>query len=137
MQIKKIALRKNNNQKGLLVYVEETDDIPFLIKRVYYIVDVPENTERGFHAHKDLEQVLICPKGSCKITLDDGLTTETIDLNSPTIGLYVPNNVWRIMSDFSSDCVLLVLASKEYDENDYIRNYDDFIDYIERGNDGC
>ena len=100
--------------------------IPFSIKRVYYLYDVPFNGERGGHAHKDLFQVLIALNGSFELLLDDGSNTKKILLDSPNIGLYIPNGIWREMNNFSKNSVCLVLASEDYDENDYIRNYQDF-----------
>ena len=110
---------------GSLSFVEK-EIIPFSIKRVYYLYDVPFNGERGGHAHKDLFQVLIALNGSFELLLDDGSNTKKILLDSPNIGLYIPNGIWREMNNFSKNSVCLVLASKDYDENDYIRNYQDF-----------
>ena len=110
---------------GSLSFVEK-EIIPFSIKRVYYLYDVPFNGERGGHAHKDLFQVLIALNGSFELLLDDGSNTKKILLDSPNIGLYIPNGIWREMNNFSKNSVCLVLASQDYDENDYIRNYQDF-----------
>lgn len=110
---------------GSLSFVEK-EIIPFSIKRVYYLYDVPFNAERGGHAHKDLFQVLIALNGSFELLLDDGSNTKKILLDSPNIGLYIPNGIWREMNNFSKNSVCLVLASEDYDENDYIRNYQDF-----------
>ncbi len=110
---------------GSLSFVEK-EIIPFSIKRVYYLYDVPFNGERGGHAHKDLFQVLIALNGSFELLLDDGSNTKKILLDSPNIGLYIPNGIWREMNNFSKNSVCLVLASEDYDENDYIRNYQDF-----------
>lgn len=110
---------------GSLSFVEK-EIIPFSIKRVYYLYDVPFNGERGGHAHKDLFQVLIALNGSFELLLDDGSNTKNILLDSPNIGLYIPNGIWREMNNFSKNSVCLVLASEDYDENDYIRNYQDF-----------
>jgi len=110
---------------GSLSFVEK-EIIPFSIKRVYYLYDVPFNGERGGHAHKDLFQVLIALNGSFELLLDDGSNTKKILLDSPNIGLYIPNGIWREMNNFSKNSVCLVLASEDYDENDYIRNYLDF-----------
>lgn len=110
---------------GSLSFVEK-EIIPFSIKRVYYLYDVPFNGERGGHAHKDLFQVLIALNGSFELLLDDGSNTKKILLDSPNVGLYIPNGIWREMNNFSKNSVCLVLASEDYDENDYIRNYQDF-----------
>ena len=110
--------------------LEEFKDIPFKIKRVYYMYDTGEGVTRGFHAHKNLEQILICIHGSCKVRLDNGFEKKIVPLEKPYEGLYVSNDMWREMFDFSSDAVLLVLASDYYNEDDYIRDYDKFIEYI-------
>ena len=111
---------------GSLSFVEK-EIIPFSIKRVYYLYDVPLNGERGGHAHKQLFQVLIALSGSFELLLDDGSKTKKILLDSPNVGVYIPNGIWREMNNFSKNSVCLVLASENYDENDYIRNYQDFI----------
>lgn len=130
MEIKKYAFNVHGDSRGQLVAIEQLKDIPFEIKRMYYIYDTKEGVRRGYHAHKCLEQILICVKGSCKILLDNGFEKETILLDKPTEGLYIANNIWREMFDFSSDAVLVVLASEVYNENDYIRDYDEFLDFI-------
>ena len=114
------------DERGSLVSIEETTSVPFNIKRVYYLFGTKESTTRGLHAHKVLKQVLLCVKGSCSVTLDDGKVRESLRLNSPNQGLLVGELTWREMSDFSKDCVLVVLASEFYDESDYIRDYDKF-----------
>lgn len=114
------------DNRGSLIALETLIDIPFDIKRVYYIFDTLSDVSRGFHAHQNLKQVLICVKGSCRILLDDGKRKENIILNNPQTGLLIENLVWREMHDFSEDCVLLVLASEYYDETDYIRDYNEF-----------
>jgi dTDP-4-dehydrorhamnose 3,5-epimerase-like enzyme len=116
--------------RGSLISLEENKNIPFDIKRVYYIFDTKKDVRRGFHAHKNLKQVLVAVKGGCKILLDDGKNKEDILLDSPDKGLLIKDTVWREMYDFSSDCVLLVFASELYDESDYIKNYDEFIKFI-------
>ena len=114
------------DERGKLVSLESFKNIPFDIKRVYYIYDT--NIEpRGFHAHAKLEQVIVVLAGSCIFELDDGKNKEIVELNSPDIGLYIGVNMWRIMREFSSDCRLMVLASDYYDENEYIRDYNNFI----------
>lgn len=128
--VKIISLKKFGDERGSLISVEENINIPFCLKRVYYIFDTIGSVKRGCHAHKKLEQVLICVKGKCSILVDDGQNKETIILDLPQKGLYIGPGIWREMYDFSNDCVLMVLASELYDENDYIRNYDKFIDTI-------
>lgn len=130
MQVKKYTFQIHGDDRGQLVALEEAKDIPFKIKRVYYMYDTGEGVRRGFHAHKCLEQILICIHGSCKILLDNGTEKETVLLDKPYEGLYVSNDMWREMYDFSPDAVLMVLASELYDEADYIRDYDDFLKYV-------
>lgn len=118
------------DNRGSLISIESKIDIPFEIKRLYYIFGNKNNIRRGFHAHKNLQQLLIAVAGSCKILLDSGQNREEILLDSPSKGLLIKNCVWREMFDFSADCVLLVLASEHYDEKDYIRDYNKFLDTI-------
>lgn len=118
------VLKKNS---GHLVPLETEADIPFVVRRVYYIYGVDSYTRRGFHSHRRLEQVLICVHGSVKISLKVPYAQERVVLlNSPSVGLYIGPMVWREMFDFSADAVLLVLASEHYDETDYIRNFSDY-----------
>ncbi len=130
MQITKYIFPVHGDDRGQLVALENFHEVPFEIKRVYYMYDTVAGVTRGYHAHKSLEQILICVHGSCKIRLDNGQEKETVLLDKPYEGLYVSNVMWREMYDFSPDAVLLVLASELYDEKDYIRNYDDFLHYI-------
>ena len=116
------------DHRGSLISIESKIDIPFEIKRIYYIFGNKNNVRRGFHAHKNLQQVLIAVSGSCKILLDNGQSKEEILLDSPQKSLLIQNFVWREMFDFSANCVLLVLASEHYDEKDYIRDYNQFLD---------
>lgn len=136
MQVVKYAFQQHGDERGMLVALEEYHDIPFEIKRIYYMYDTKEEVHRGFHAHKNLEQILICIHGSCKIRLDNGTEQKIVLLEKPYEGLYVANNMWREMYDFSPDAVLMVLASDYYREEDYIRNYDDFLKFAkEKSND--
>ena len=130
MQVIKYIFKPHGDARGQLVALEEYKDIPFKIKRVYYMYDTGEGVVRGCHAHRNLQQILICIHGSCKIKLDNGEETAIILLNKPYEGLFVSNAMWREMYDFSPDAVLLVLASSLYDESDYIRNYDEFLTYV-------
>ena len=130
MEVKKYTFPPHGDDRGQLIAIEENKDIPFKVKRVYYIYDTLEGVRRGFHAHRNLEQILICVKGSCKIHLDDGYSTAEVLLDKPSEGLYISNATWREMYDFTPDAVLLVLASELYDEADYIRNYDKFIELV-------
>ncbi|MBR1458066.1 MAG: WxcM-like domain-containing protein [Oscillospiraceae bacterium] len=130
MQVVKYVFQPHGDERGQLVALEEYKDIPFEIKRVYFMYDTLEGVRRGFHAHKSLEQILICIHGSCKILLDNGREKKVVPLEKPYEGLYVSNDMWREMFDFSPDAVLLVLASELYDERDYIRDYDEFLAFI-------
>ncbi|MBQ4531286.1 MAG: WxcM-like domain-containing protein [Lachnospiraceae bacterium] len=130
MQIIKYAFQQHGDDRGMLVALEEFDDIPFEIKRVYYMYDTKGGVHRGFHAHKNLEQILICIHGSCDVLLDNGKQKKIVSLEKPYEGLYVPNNMWREMYNFSSDAVLMVLASEHYVEADYIRDYDEFLKFV-------
>ena len=130
MQIITYEFQPHGDDRGQLVALEEWKEIPFQVKRVYYMYDTVEGVTRGKHAHKSLQQILICVHGSCKVLLDDGKEKEVVVLDQPNLGLYVSNVMWREMFDFSPDAVLMVLASEPYDESDYIRNYDAFLDYI-------
>lgn len=129
-----IDLPKVNDQRGNLTFIEGQSHVPFEIKRVYYLYDVPGGAERGGHAHKKLQQVMIALAGSFDVLLDDGKQKTTVHLNCPYQGLYVSDMTWREMSNFSSGSVCLVLASTEYDESDYYRDYDAFLAAIARTN---
>jgi len=118
------------DESGSLISLEQNKNIPFDIKRVYYIYGTKDNIRRGFHAHKRLNQVAICIYGSCNFLLDDGINKEDIVLDSPDKGLIISEMIWHEMYDFSSDCVLMVLADAFYDESDYIRDYDKFLEKI-------
>ena len=131
MQIITYLFEPHGDDRGQLVALEEQKEIPFPIKRVYYMYDTVDGVTRGKHAHKSLQQILICVHGSCKILLDDGKEKEVVVLNQPNLGLYVSNVMWREMYDFSPDAVLMVLASELYDEADYIRDYDAFLAYVQ------
>jgi dTDP-4-dehydrorhamnose 3,5-epimerase-like enzyme len=127
MEITKYNFQEHGDDRGQLIALEESKEIPFAIKRVYYMYDTGEGVRRGFHSHRTLEQILICIHGSCKIMLDDGTEKTYIVLDKPYEGIYVGPDIWREMYDFSPDAVLLVLASQLYDESDYIRDYDQFL----------
>lgn len=114
------------DERGSLVALETGKTVPFDIKRVYYIFATQKNVARGFHAHKNLKQIAVCVTGKCRMVLDNGKIRQDAWLDSPTKGLLIGDLVWREMHDFSEDCVLLVLASEHYDENDYIRTYTEF-----------
>ena len=132
MQVIKYVFQPHGDERGQLVALEEFKDIPFSIKRVYYMYDTAEGITRGYHAHKSLKQILVCIHGSCKIRLDNGKEKKVIPLEKPYEGLFVSNAMWREMFDFSPDAVLMVLASELYDESDYIRNYDEFLKSVKK-----
>ncbi|MBE7001504.1 MAG: WxcM-like domain-containing protein [Ruminococcaceae bacterium] len=134
MEVKLYDFPPHGDDRGQLIAIEAGKDLPFDVKRVYYIYDTLPGVRRGFHAHRNLQQILICVSGSCKIHLDNGFDTAEVLLDRPDLGLYISNDMWREMYDFSEGAVLLVLASQHYDEADYIRNYDAFIEMV-RGKD--
>ena len=129
MQIKILPLQTHGDDRGSLIALEEGVNIPFAIKRVYYLFNTSKDVRRGFHAHKDLNQVVIAVRGSCRFLLDDGKERISLLLDDPTQGLLIESCIWREMYDFSEDCVLMVLANHLYDESDYIRNYDVFLNH--------
>jgi dTDP-4-dehydrorhamnose 3,5-epimerase-like enzyme len=132
MDIKLIQLQSHGDERGSLVSLEEKKNIPFAIKRVYYIFDTKEKVRRGFHAHKELKQLAIVLKGSCRFLLDDGKEKIEVLLDNPAQGLYIESFVWREMFEFSGDCVLMVLTDSFYDESDYVRNYEEFIEMVDK-----
>ena len=121
--------KHHSDRKGNISVVENEMTIPFNIRRVYYLYDIPGGESRGGHAHKNLSQLIIAASGSFTVTLDDGIVRRSFMLNRPYQGLLVKPGVWRTLEDFSSGSVCLVFASEKYDENDYIRNYEDFVKY--------
>ncbi|UPQ81332.1 FdtA/QdtA family cupin domain-containing protein [Pseudomonas knackmussii] len=131
-QVKWIDFQRLGDERGDLVALEIGMEkaVPFDIKRVYYIYRTAEGVSRGFHAHRRLRQVAICLSGSCRMVLDNGQKREDVLLSNPTKGLLIESMTWREMHDFSEDCVLLVLASEHYDEADYIRDYQKFINLV-------
>ena len=129
MNYKIIDIPKINNAKGNIGVVEN-DTIPFDVKRVYYLFDVPSGAKRGGHAHKKLKQVILAISGSFDVVLKDGKSKEIITLNRPDKGLLIENNIWRELENFSSGSVCLVLASEEFSENDYIRSYKDYLSFL-------
>lgn len=126
------AFPVKGDSRGSLIAIESEKDIPFAIKRVYYIYGTQTGVTRGFHAHKTLQQALICVAGSCVVVIDDGKERSEIKLSDPSVGLYVGPNIWHEMKDFTPDAVLLVLANEWYDESDYIRDYGQFVTYLEK-----
>ena len=124
-----IELDKHHHEKGNITVVENGKTVPFEVKRTYYLYDVPGGESRGGHAHKELSQLIIAASGSFTVTLDDGNVKRTFLLNRPYQGLYIVPGIWRTLDAFSHESVCLVLASHKYDENDYIRDYNNFKDY--------
>lgn len=125
-----IELPKIHDSRGNLTFIENGRPIPFDIRRVYYLYDVPGGSERGGHAHKTLQQFIIAMSGSFDVVITDGEYKYRHHLNRPYFGLYLAPMTWRILDNFSSGAVCLVLASAEYDENDYIRDYSHFLDSL-------
>jgi dTDP-4-dehydrorhamnose 3,5-epimerase-like enzyme len=121
--------KHHSDRKGNLTVVENGETLPFDVKRVYYLYDVPGGENRGAHAHKELEQLIIAASGSFTVTLDDGKCKRRFFLNRPYQGLYVKPGFWRDLEDFSSGAVAMVLASDVYKKEDYIRDYEEFIKY--------
>ena len=122
-----INFKEHTDGRGSLIALEYPKQIPIEIKRIYYIYNVKKDTPRGFHSHKDLNQILIAISGCVKVKISDSYDEEIITLDSNDKGLLIGPMIWREMFDFSEDAVLLVLADHEYDESDYIRDYDEFI----------
>lgn len=131
-----IDLPRIYDPRGNLTVVEQFKEVPFDIKRVYWTYDVPGGESRGGHAHKKCQSFIIAVSGSFTVRLDDGHKHETYHLNHPYQGLLINTGVWRTLEDFSSGAVCLALASELFDENDYIREYDDFIRYVEDKEEG-
>lgn len=123
-----IEMPVHGDKRGKLVAIEALQNVPFEIKRVYYMFDTLPNESRGFHAHKNLEQIIIAMDGACRFVLDDGKSREEVLLNRPDVALYIGPGMWREMHDFSYGCKLVVLASEHYDEKEYIRDYDEFLE---------
>lgn len=130
MNYKLIDMDVRGDERGKLVSLESNKNIPFEIKRVYYIFDTLPEQERGKHAHKSLEQIIVAIDGACEFVLDDGISRKSIWLNRPDIGLYIGKNMWREMRHFSYGCKLMILASEHYNEKEYIRSYDEFLEKI-------
>lgn len=133
MEPKFIDFQEHGDWRGQLVALEENKNIPFAVKRVYFMYDTKEGVVRGKHAHRELQQILFCVAGACTISLDDGKEKITVRLEQPYRGLLIGPGIWREMYDFTPGAVLMVLASEYYDESDYIREYDDFLDSIGEG----
>lgn len=130
MMIKKIELPMKHDERGDLVFMESEHQIPFEIKRVFYLTNLEKDGKRGFHAHKATRQVLFCIKGSALIKFDDGANKSEILISEPNTGVIIENKVWHSMEEFSEDLTMLVIASEHYDEDDYLRDYQEFLKFI-------
>lgn len=129
-KVKIVELPKIEDKRGNLSFIESNNHIPFEIKRVYYLYDVPGGAVRGSHAHKDLQQLIIAMSGSFDVVLRDGKSEKRFHLNRSYLGLYLPPGIWRTLDNFSSGSVCMVLASQKYNELDYIRDYNDYLTYL-------
>ncbi|MDR6994372.1 dTDP-4-dehydrorhamnose 3,5-epimerase-like enzyme [Aeromonas salmonicida] len=132
MKIQLIQLQTHGDARGALVALEDGKNVPFEIHRVYYLFATQPDVTRGLHAHRELKQMLIAVRGSCRILLDDGKEKVNVLLDDPAQGLIIDSLIWREMYQFSDDCVLLVLANQHFDETDYIRDYSVFINLVEK-----
>jgi dTDP-4-dehydrorhamnose 3,5-epimerase-like enzyme len=124
-----MELPKIHRQSGNITSVNNNIEVPFETKRVYYLYDIPGGEGRGAHAHKELQQYIVAASGSFDIIVDDGRVKRTFHLSRPYLGLYIPPGLWRELNNFSSGSICLVLASREYDEKDYIRDYEEFLHF--------
>jgi dTDP-4-dehydrorhamnose 3,5-epimerase-like enzyme len=127
MKVQFLQLQTHGDERGSLIALEEGKNIPFEVKRVYYMFETGEGVRRGFHAHKSLKQVAIAVRGSCRFMLDDGREKIDVRLDDPCQGLLIESFIWREMYEFTPDCVLMVLADNFYDEADYVRDYATFL----------
>ena len=125
-----INFKSLGDERGSLIAIEAEKSVPFEVRRVYYIFGTNEGVERGFHAHRNLNQVAVAVTGSCEMVLDDGECETSVLLDSAQKGVLIGPGVWRVMRNFSSDCVLLVLADQHYEEADYIRDYKEFKEWV-------
>lgn len=128
-----IDLPKIHNRAGNITPVQANEDIPFDIKRIYYLYDMPGGESRGGHAHKNLKQLIVAASGSFDVVLNDGKETKKFTLNHPYFGLLIVPGIWRELVNFSSGSICLVLASEKYSEEDYLRHYKDYLNYIRTG----
>lgn len=125
-----LHLKQIGDRSGHITAVNNNLEIPFNVKRVFYLYDIPGGESRGAHAHKECHQFLVAASGSFEVLLDDGLTKRQVLLNRPDLGLHIPPGIWAAEINFSSGSICLVLASHEYNEADYIREYDEYLKYI-------
>jgi dTDP-4-dehydrorhamnose 3,5-epimerase-like enzyme len=127
MIVNTIEFQSFGDDRGSISVAETGKEIPFEVKRIYYLTSLSGSKPRGYHAHRELRQLAVCIAGSCKMILDDGLDKSVVVMDSPTVGVLIEPIIWHEMHDFSDDCILLVLADGHYDESDYIRDYTDFL----------
>lgn len=126
----KVPLQNIKSPEGSLIVVENNSHLPFAVRRIYYLYDVPFGSERGGHAHKELQQYLVALSGSFTVIVDDGTKRKEIFMNNPSEALHIRSGIWREINNFSSGSICLVLASKEFAESDYIRDYQDYLKFI-------
>ncbi len=128
-----IDFKFKEDSRGNMVVIEGSNDIPFEIARIFYIFDSDMDIIRGKHANKNSEFILINVSGKSKVKIDYGFNSEIIELNKPSMGLYIPKMIWKEMYDFSPDSVLLVLSNNKYDSNEYVRDYNEYLSLLEKG----
>ena len=121
------------DSRGSLSYAEYGELLPFIPIRYFVVFDVPEGQARGGHAHREVEQFLVCVKGRVRVTVDDGSNRDEVLLDGPRLGVYIPPRIWATQRDYSTDAVLLVLSSAAYDADEYIRDYEEFMRIVEKG----
>lgn len=131
MELVTFDFKVRGDERGSLIAIEEQQDIPFAIRRIYYIFGTQEGVRRGLHAHRQLQQVMVCLNGSCMLLLDDGREKVNLTMDSKSRGIWLDRMIWHEMYGFSTDCILLVLASDHYNESDYIRVYDEFQQLVD------
>jgi hypothetical protein len=124
-----LPLSKIHNRAGNITIVEGQENIPFDVRRIYYLYDIPSGEDRGGHAHKELHQLIVAASGSFNVLLDDGQNKKIVTLNRPDYGLMVVPGIWRELFEFSSGAICLVLASQKYDQDDYLRSYEQFVNF--------
>jgi len=124
-----IDLARNKNRAGNISIIENNVNLPFEVKRVFYIYDIPGGESRGAHSHKECHQFIVAASGSFEIEMDDGCNKRTVTLNRPNFGLHIPPGIWAAEKEFSSGAICLVLTSQKYNEHDYIRNYKDYLNF--------
>jgi dTDP-4-dehydrorhamnose 3,5-epimerase-like enzyme len=130
VEIERVQLQKHGDGSGMLIALEQDGNVPFAIRRVYYLFATVRDTHRGQHAHRNLHQLAVAVRGSVTFLLDDGSGPSTVVLDDPSQGLLLGRMVWRELYDFSEDCVVMVLADQLYDPTDYITNYDEFLSEV-------